>query len=1316
MPNHTPLCPRAIRLFARLGRALAAALLGLSTLAAPLLPAARSAHAQSTTIWYVDMHAAGANTGQAWTDAFRDLQAALAAAGAGDQIWVAEGVYTPGVFREDAFELRENVAIYGGFAGGETGLAQRDPAARPTILSGDLNGDDIVSGRTPAVIGDTLDDGIDFNDENSYHVVVAADNAVLDSVTIEGGNANTMYVDPPIHRYYGGGLYALGVDGLTLRNIVFRHNFAHFGGGVFAGNKWEGGTLIEGSLTVENAAFIGNVGVCGGGVTFDYHALATVTNATFHGNASVAEGGALCLSDNRQALKSVTISGNYAAEGGSGIAVVSDGLPTIENSIVWGNGGSGQEIGGSKAGSAAVTDSIVQGGWPGVGNLDVDPRLGSLGDHGGPVPTMPLLSGSPAIDAASQGCPAADARGYPRSSPSCDLGAYESHPIYVDARSAGANTGASWADAFTHLQDALAIATPGQEVWVAEGTYYPADDRDPGATFELPAGVVVYGGFMGGEVLLRQRDLERSETTLSCDYAGDDIYTDGYADNIHENCLHVLVAASGARLDGFTVTGGAADDGYPDERRGGGIYIQNAAGVTLANLRFIHNFGREGGGVFAESSPGLTLENVEFIGNLSESEGGGMLSMDTDFTMTGARFEANRAGEGGGLYIHQGEPALTNVLFSANHADDGGGLYIRQSEAALHNAVFIVNQADGFGAGLYVAGTPTEVTLTNATFHGNLAALSGGAIFTRQDIWLINSILWEDAPDEIDDRYYVDAADSLIMGGGAYWDVDPQFVAPFTAPGVSAGVDVRLRSSSPVIDQGNDFWVAAETDRLGRPRRFGPVDLGAYEWYPIFVDERANGNGRSWEQAFRSLGRALQASRPYDQIWVAEGVYTPGVARADAFELRENVGIYGGFAGGEMSLSQRNPAAHPTILSGDLNGDDVISGRTPSMVEDVIDDGIDHNDENSYHVLVGADNAVLDGVTIQGGNANNHPDEEYYGGGVVSHGADGLVLRNIFFRHNYAEFGGGLLAAGVLNGGEWDLGSLTVENVAFTGNVSTCGGGAMFAVGVQAALSNATFLGNTSVTEGGAMCISVTSPSLRFVTISGNHAAEGAAGIAVVEAGRPTLENSILWGNGGAGKELSVNGDGAITVANSLVQGGWSGAGNFDADPLLAPFGDYGGSVPTLPLLPGSPALNAAVSSCPASDARGLPRSSPACDLGAFESQGFALAYSAGDGQQAVIGAPFAQPLAARVTALNPAEPVDGGIVTFTAPAIGPSAVLDGGPAAIHNGLASVTAVANEQTGGPYAVMAALPTGESAAFHLNNLWFKFIVFLTCVRR
>jgi hypothetical protein len=102
----------------------------------------------------------GTGNCSSWANACT-LQIALTGALSGDEIWAAAGTYTPGTLRTDTFQLKNGVALYGGFAGTETARTQRNPAANLTTLSGDLNGDDL---------------GFNNNSENVYHVATTAGN------------------------------------------------------------------------------------------------------------------------------------------------------------------------------------------------------------------------------------------------------------------------------------------------------------------------------------------------------------------------------------------------------------------------------------------------------------------------------------------------------------------------------------------------------------------------------------------------------------------------------------------------------------------------------------------------------------------------------------------------------------------------------------------------------------------------------------------------------------------------------------------------------------------------------------------------------------------------------------------------------------------------------------------------------------------------------------------------------------------------------------------------------------------------------------
>ena len=109
--------------------------------------------------------------------------------------------------------------------------------------------------------------------------------------------------------------------------------------------------------------------------------------------------------------------------------------------------------------------------------------------------------------------------------------------IYVDQDARyGANNGTSWQNAYLSLQDALEEAEVGNEIWVAEGTYYPdegasqtPDDRN--SSFHLKSGVVVYGGFNGTETMVSQRNHlpETNGTILSGDIDQNGVLDSGTA-------------------------------------------------------------------------------------------------------------------------------------------------------------------------------------------------------------------------------------------------------------------------------------------------------------------------------------------------------------------------------------------------------------------------------------------------------------------------------------------------------------------------------------------------------------------------------------------------------------------------------------------------------------------------------------------------------------------------------------------------------------------------------------------------------------------
>ena len=100
------------------------------------------------------------------TNVYSDLQSALAAAVAGDEVWVAAGIYKPtdDGDRTISFELKDGVHYYGGFVGNETELSQRDWNTNKTILSGDIGveGDSTDNSRTIVYLNEAADVSADY--------------------------------------------------------------------------------------------------------------------------------------------------------------------------------------------------------------------------------------------------------------------------------------------------------------------------------------------------------------------------------------------------------------------------------------------------------------------------------------------------------------------------------------------------------------------------------------------------------------------------------------------------------------------------------------------------------------------------------------------------------------------------------------------------------------------------------------------------------------------------------------------------------------------------------------------------------------------------------------------------------------------------------------------------------------------------------------------------------------------------------------------------------------------------------------------------
>jgi predicted outer membrane repeat protein len=553
-----------------------------------------------------------------------------------------------------------------------------------------------------------------------------------------------------------------------------------------------------------------------------------------------------------------------------------------------------------------------------------------------------------------------------------------------------------------------------------------------------------------------------------------------------------------------------------------------------------------------------TLTNCRFIQNCAialdggEGAGGAIGNWDSSPTLTNCIFTGNIAGhDGGGMWSYESNPVLVNCFFSGNLAREGGsgsyggGMWSYDGSASLINCTFTANTARSSqigqaGGGLY-AEYLTELTLTNCIFWGNT---SDGVSEEAAQICIMNGA--------VNINYGCVQGWTGELGGIANIGDNPLFVN-------SGDGDYHLQPDSPCVDTGDNSAVpqSVTTDLDGNPRIVnGTVDMGAYElgvMRIIYVDDTARGanNGSSWADAYNYLQDALRVATSGTEIRIAQGTYKPDQTtnfrsprgdRAATFRLKNGVTIKGGYAGfGAPIPDARDIERFKTILSGDLNGDDRNTvepynlPREPSRMD------------NSLHVVTASGtnkSAILDGVTITAGHANDYIDDLIngeYGGGMYNKGGSPTIknctfLRNPAFAVEYSA-GGGLYNedgspilincrfihnaadASIRDHGGGDGGAIAEHDsnsilidCTFIANVAAGNhGGAIYHCGGDPELKGCTFRDNFAQKYGGGLCNWWGKVKLSGCTFVGNTAGSDAGGM--YNCGDSSLSNCEFVGN-----------------------------------------------------------------------------------------------------------------------------------------------------------------------------------------------------------
>ncbi|HRF46545.1 MAG TPA: choice-of-anchor Q domain-containing protein [Anaerolineales bacterium] len=604
----------------------------------------------------------------------------------------------------------------------------------------------------------------------------------------------------------GGGLClgcGSGAGSASIEASSIRSNSARAGGGIFSSRP----------ISVVWSSVISNTASLNAGGVYSYDTL-TLAGSLIGNNTSPSGTGGL-VNEGVVTATNVTFSHNSGAAGQSG-GIRNFGTVTIGNAIVANNTPTncGAEPGVSSTGHNISSDASCATFFAGAGDLNsTGPLLGDLQANGFGAIVRPLLPTSPAVDAADPAqCAVRDQRLFPSPIDGdgnglavCDIGAFEYAPrLYVQPNTSGFQDGLTWSTAMSSLQDALAFATRGTEIWVAQGLYFPDNGvmQTPNArsaTFSMKDLVNLYGGFAGHETTLAQRDPAAFSAVLSGDLLQNDVNTDGnwvaerYTDQVGaDNAYHVVTAGSGlfGTLDGFIITGGNADGGSPNNV-GGGLYNAGSQ-IALRNLVFSGNSAVGGGGLLNTGS-GSTLTNAVFVGNFGTFGGGMQNDGGSNGTLTNVTFSGNVGGLGGGLFNANSNPLLVNVTFSGNagSSGSGGGLHNANSAPRLINTLIADSVSGGdcvnSSGGFIAAGSVNNLIEEGGSACGLVDGVNGDRI--GQDALL----------------------GPLATGGG------PTRTHP-------------LLPGSPAINAGSNTDCPT-TDQLGTIRPLGGTcDIGAYEY------------------------------------------------------------------------------------------------------------------------------------------------------------------------------------------------------------------------------------------------------------------------------------------------------------------------------------------------------------------------------------------------------------------------------------------------------------------------------------------------------
>lgn len=950
-----------------------------------------------------------------------------------------------------------------------------------------------------------------------FRLIYTQSGVTLNDLTLTGGYLSSLGSS-------GGALYAAG--NTRLNNVKLENNHAQYGGAAYTTNTLtvvssrvidnsadtQGGGLYNGSATLHviNSTIAGNSSNGNGGGISGF-GLITVTNSIVSGNVSSNNGGGIFNHFGTTNITASTITGNSAISGGGVYNGDSNHL-FVSYSIVWGNdNGQITHVGSSET----VDNNIIQGGYTGTNNLDVDPLFVDPISHT-VAPTIDgdyhILSNSPAIDAG----------GNPSIPDSHDIDndtdTTENHPFDMDGES-------------RYQYGALDLG--------ADEVVYCTSYVSP---YTVPAGDTT--------TLIRAvtcANAIEDETSVINLTAGTYSFTTGHNTDI-ANALPPITKT-------VIINGGGATlvrvDDSPEFRF---FLVDDSGDLTLKDITLtggLGNGGLWGGAIYSTGT--LRLHDSTLTGN--QALVAGAIYNNGTAHILRSTFSENTAQMGSALY---NDNALTMVSsrIIGNSGIDAGSLYLGGTYSIVNTLV------SGNGSGVREVNGDGDIINSTIASNGDFGLSQDTGTMT-----VTNSIIWGNETAVINTPTITH---SIVEGGytgTGNLDLDPLFISPITytaAP--TTGGDYHLDPASPAIGAGDNNALPSDVLDIDEDDNTG-------ESLPLDVDGDARVQYTTVDMGFDEVDICVAVGTAYTVTAGDEAELALAISCANQNPDLNTLTLSGTYTFTSED-SSNNDSALPTITTPiTINGSAIIEradGSPNFRLFSVTSGGnLTLNQITLTGGNIGAIRVINGALELRNSTLMNNEHSTNDGGAIYAADGATLVIQNSTLSANTsASRGGAIFAQGS---------TTTLINSTLSGNISAFGGGGIFTQsgGSTLTLINTLIAGNRAGFDGAALYLNGgTTASIQTSTIVGNALDNGQGAIYNRSSATLTMSNSIVWGNQeGIYNEILAT----LNVSYSVVQDGVSGTGNLNTDPLFESPVSYTAAPTTdghYELLDTSPALN----------------------------------------------------------------------------------------------------------------------------------------------